>query len=323
MRPTLTIAIPTYNRAALLESQLAWLATSVQGHEDRCEIVLSDNNSTDATPQVIERWVDRLGPAVRMHRQDRNVGAVRNIAFCIQEAAGEFVWTVSDDDRITDDAVTAVLSRLDRHSSLEVLLLNFSSRDVTTDQVLFERCFDVDEESVSDPGLPLFEHLMRPSNPGRWGGLALTTALVYRSERARSALNSWPGALANLNMQLFVTAFCAAHGPMLVTRRNYLECASGRHHFAGDTRTHLRFAVAEYAESFLRLISTGVDPRLARRKILGLPRNTSRRLLARGLLRHPLVSLEVAGRYIAALWRSHTAVRAHERQSRSEGLLNK
>ena len=43
MQKLLTIAIPTYNRAALLDKQLAWLATAIKGFESECEIIISDN----------------------------------------------------------------------------------------------------------------------------------------------------------------------------------------------------------------------------------------------------------------------------------------
>ena len=39
----LTIAVPTYNRAELLDKQLAWLAQAIQGFESECEIIISDN----------------------------------------------------------------------------------------------------------------------------------------------------------------------------------------------------------------------------------------------------------------------------------------
>ena len=54
MQKLLTIAIPTYNRAALLDKQLAWLATAIKGWESECEIIISDNCSTDNTPGVVK-----------------------------------------------------------------------------------------------------------------------------------------------------------------------------------------------------------------------------------------------------------------------------
>ena len=53
--PTLTIAIPTFNRATLLDKQISWLTRAVEGHESHCTIHISDNHSTDDTPYVLEK----------------------------------------------------------------------------------------------------------------------------------------------------------------------------------------------------------------------------------------------------------------------------
>lgn len=50
----LTISIPTYNRALLLNDQLAWFAGAVKGNEELCELIVSDNASSDATREVVE-----------------------------------------------------------------------------------------------------------------------------------------------------------------------------------------------------------------------------------------------------------------------------
>ena len=43
MNKLLTLAIPTYNRAELLDKQLTWLAQAIIGIESDCEIFVSDN----------------------------------------------------------------------------------------------------------------------------------------------------------------------------------------------------------------------------------------------------------------------------------------
>jgi abequosyltransferase len=44
MNKLLSIVIPTFNRAHLLEQQLAWLSTVIQGFESECEIIISDKS---------------------------------------------------------------------------------------------------------------------------------------------------------------------------------------------------------------------------------------------------------------------------------------
>ena len=56
MNALLTIAVPTYNRAELLNKQLAWLAKSIKGYESECEIIISDNCSEDNTQEIVKKW---------------------------------------------------------------------------------------------------------------------------------------------------------------------------------------------------------------------------------------------------------------------------
>src|SRR6185437_11351056 len=92
MPPRLTIAIPTVNRAGLLgraiESALAQTSTDI-------EILVSDNGSTDGTPQVIARYA---GQGIRTFRHERTMPAERHGEFVINQAQGEFFLGLSDDD---------------------------------------------------------------------------------------------------------------------------------------------------------------------------------------------------------------------------------
>jgi abequosyltransferase len=281
----LTIAFPTYNRAALLDRQLAWLARALAGHERDCEILVSDNCSPDETPEVVERWRGALserGASVRVNRHAKNVGAIRNIAFCITSARARHVWTVGDDDLIEDGALAYVLAQLRQHPDLALLTLNFSSRLVTTGEIRFERCYKIEEDAVQADGRELFMRCLE-HDPG---GVALTTAQVYRSDLAGRAIREWRLGLHNLVTQIYWTGFCAAHGPAKVTRETHLECAAGTHFFVGNPRLSYKLDLGDTAELYARLAKTGYPAdrclRLAREQLRG-----GKRRLARGALRWP------------------------------------
>lgn len=104
----LSICIPTYNRAALLERTLAHL----HGLGDLiAEIVVSDNASTDDTPAVVARWQPRL-PALRYFRQRTNRGPLPNIHASLSLATSDFLFLLSDDDQLIPEAIVAALSTL-------------------------------------------------------------------------------------------------------------------------------------------------------------------------------------------------------------------
>ena len=271
-RPALTIALPTHNRAALLDQQLAWLARAISGLEVDCEVLVSDNCSTDDTPAVIERWCARMDlPGLRVQRHPRNLGAVRNIAWCIRAASGRHVWTISDDDIIDEDALRFVVKMILDDPALALLLLNFSSSMADTGRRLFDRCFAVADDVFVPRGDALFTELFMPRYDSRWGGLALTTALVYRTDLARAALDDWPDGLDNLMVQLYVTAFCAQRGGTMVTARPYLESIGGRAHFSVNPATYFRMRAADIPDVLVRLAAMGYSWRLCMWKLVERP----------------------------------------------------
>ncbi len=117
-RPLLTIAIPTFNRAAQLETLLGVLEAQVAGRA-QVEVFVSDNASADRTAEVIATAKARFaaaGARLRTHRHLSNLGSDANFAFCFAEAAGPFFWLCGDDDLIVPDAVADVLALLETPS---------------------------------------------------------------------------------------------------------------------------------------------------------------------------------------------------------------
>jgi glycosyltransferase involved in cell wall biosynthesis len=96
--PTLTIAIPTFNRAPWLELNLLRLAEDYpQLPLGALEVVVSDNHSTDSTPQVVEAAL-AAGLPIRYIRNTCDLGSDANIAQCFNEARGHYVQIMGDDD---------------------------------------------------------------------------------------------------------------------------------------------------------------------------------------------------------------------------------
>lgn len=92
--PLVTIAIPTFNRAASVrECALAALSQSYPN----IEVVVSDNASTDETQAVLATIEDRR---LRVIRQATNIGLLPNWNACVDAARGEYFVLVPDDDRI-------------------------------------------------------------------------------------------------------------------------------------------------------------------------------------------------------------------------------
>lgn len=98
--PLVTICIPTFNRAeTFLPQALAAACNQTYGN---LEILVSDNASADRTSEVVRGQGD---PRIKYHRQERNLGAVGNIDFCINNSSGEYTLLLMDDDSIDADFI--------------------------------------------------------------------------------------------------------------------------------------------------------------------------------------------------------------------------
>ncbi len=86
MHPLVSICIPTYDRADLLDYTLERLGP-VKDCGWPVEIVVSDNGSTDHTPAVIASHVAR-NPLIRAFRMPREPWCRRHLAQCLLEGKG-------------------------------------------------------------------------------------------------------------------------------------------------------------------------------------------------------------------------------------------
>ncbi len=101
---TLTIAIPTYNRAASLDGQLGRLSAQVDAS---VEVLVSDNASGDNTAEVVKKYQGKI-PGLVYSRNAENVGFDRNIIKLYSVASGRHIWFLSDDDPILSGALEKV-----------------------------------------------------------------------------------------------------------------------------------------------------------------------------------------------------------------------
>lgn len=126
----LSICIPTFNRSTFIGATLESIIA--QATRD-CEIVVSDNASTDDTEQVVSEYA-RHFERLRYIRQDTNRGLDRNFDRVVELAHGEYCWLMTDDDLLMPGAVARVLEALRRNLSL--VIVNVEVRDFRMSKVL-------------------------------------------------------------------------------------------------------------------------------------------------------------------------------------------
>lgn len=125
--PLLSICIPTYNRAIYLDLCLSCIFSQLQ-NDSRVEVIVCDNASTDATPQVIARYASRY-PSLKSFRNSTNIGGDRNIYLVAQLARGKFIKWQGDDDYFVEDSIPFLLDVIHDHMQCGIIYLNVHNHD--------------------------------------------------------------------------------------------------------------------------------------------------------------------------------------------------
>lgn len=114
--PLLTIAIPTYNRAAFLDLCLKRIGEELDSlSADRCKFIrvyVSNNASTDNTTEVISLHQLKDAGEFEVVNNAENIGGERNVAQCYAAATTPYVWVFGDDDVILPGGLQKVLDVL-------------------------------------------------------------------------------------------------------------------------------------------------------------------------------------------------------------------
>jgi glycosyltransferase involved in cell wall biosynthesis len=102
--PLVTIAIPTYNRAATFLKPC--LESALNQTYDNIEVIVADNGSTDPTEAVVKSYGDSR---IRYYRQPINIVPNENFNFCLRQARGAYFILLLDDEQLDADFVETCL----------------------------------------------------------------------------------------------------------------------------------------------------------------------------------------------------------------------
>jgi glycosyltransferase involved in cell wall biosynthesis len=93
--PSLSVVLPAFNEARNLAAVLAEITSTLRTLTDRWEVIVVDDGSRDATPEVILPWL--LEPGVRYVRLSRNFGKEAALTAGIERARGDAVVLMDAD----------------------------------------------------------------------------------------------------------------------------------------------------------------------------------------------------------------------------------
>jgi glycosyltransferase involved in cell wall biosynthesis len=112
--PRVTVAVPTRNRAELLDEALTRIRA--QTYTD-IEILVCDNASTDKTSAVVEQHAN-ADERVRYQRNADDIGAQKNFELGLLLARGDYFAWAADDDHWEPTLLTTLVSVLEQRKDV-------------------------------------------------------------------------------------------------------------------------------------------------------------------------------------------------------------
>jgi glycosyltransferase involved in cell wall biosynthesis len=121
--PKVSVIIPTYNRAHYLEQAIkSVLAQTFQDYE----LIILDNASTDNTPEVVRKFIDKR---IKYVRNDINIGSLNNFNKGLEMASGDYVIIFHDDDIMVPQLIEKEVEILDEDKNVVLVAANISIID--------------------------------------------------------------------------------------------------------------------------------------------------------------------------------------------------
>jgi glycosyltransferase involved in cell wall biosynthesis len=150
-RPLLSIAIPTFQRLKWLSIGLERvLAQVAQAGQGQVEVLVSENAGADGTWDYLQEQA-RRHPALRVHRNERNIGAEGNFHQLPGMCRGKYVWLVGDDDFLEPGALAAALALLAGDPDFVALNALSTDEELTrAGRPLWELARDVEVHSLEE-----------------------------------------------------------------------------------------------------------------------------------------------------------------------------
>ena len=111
-KPLLSICIPTYNRAKYLDQCLKAIVGQ-EWYDDRVEVVVSDNCSTDNTMDIVRSYQVRFGN-IRYFRNDENL-ADKNFSLSLRRASGILRKLTNDTVIYKSGAIKYMVSTVEKY----------------------------------------------------------------------------------------------------------------------------------------------------------------------------------------------------------------
>ncbi|WP_032836256.1 glycosyltransferase [Pseudomonas sp. GM50] len=115
-RPLVSIVIPAFNPRFFSQALMSALAQTYE----HVEIVICDDSPDDEIRTIVEGFAEPAHP-VRYLRNPQRLGLQKNVLRCVEEARGEFIKVLCDDDRLFAPSVALQAQVLIDHPDVNLV----------------------------------------------------------------------------------------------------------------------------------------------------------------------------------------------------------
>lgn len=169
--PSLSVCIPTYNRASKLRNLLLELQKCSTALGDQIEVLVSDNCSSDTTEEVVGALSHNF--PIKYFRQNVNTGPTSNYLFLLGKATGTYCWVTGDDDLIFVDEIISFVNFIKSQPIFSLFVVDT--------QLALEKLAKLPHEGCSASICILFSILRRGLYPfGHYTCLVFNTNLLHK-----------------------------------------------------------------------------------------------------------------------------------------------
>jgi glycosyltransferase involved in cell wall biosynthesis len=142
--PRVSVCVPSFNAAPYLRAAIE--SVLGQSFED-FELVISDDASDDATPEVCAAFTDSR---LRVVRSEQRLGQSGNWNRCVELATGEYVILLHADDELAPDYLARAVATLDDNPDLGLVHCAAEHIDTAGRPLVIQSLFDSDTVDRDD-----------------------------------------------------------------------------------------------------------------------------------------------------------------------------
>lgn len=136
MTKLLTISIPTWNRAKLLDGLLDSLCNDLKKYklDTQIQILVSNNASDDDTENIVYKY-SSLQNFITYNKNATNIGAKSNVLKSMELADTPFVLFIGDDDRLNVSNLPRILEIIEKKNDVGLLIDSSKSKFQFSDEL--------------------------------------------------------------------------------------------------------------------------------------------------------------------------------------------